>query len=138
MSGDTPSSPIPNAPSPSILTPLRQSRHADPHVPRSPPRLDSSGALAVPAFGAETIPINEEESAVPLSTHCRTRWSLSPEGPSPTRPPWPWCGEELLNQFGAHVYGVLPGTPGGQRRVVSIDRHALGGIATRKLVRIPY
>ncbi|MFO1458887.1 MAG: acetylxylan esterase [Verrucomicrobiota bacterium] len=93
--------------------------------------------LAVPAFGAETIPINEEESAVPQYTLPDPLVFESGRAVT-NKTSWPWCREELLNQFGAHVYGRTPkGLPRPNAEVVSIDRHALGGIATRKLVRIP-
>ncbi|MBN8248677.1 MAG: acetylxylan esterase, partial [Verrucomicrobia bacterium] len=50
----------------------------------------------------------------------------------------PWRRLELLDQFSDHVYGRTPSNlPRRKAAVLSIERNALGGLATRKLVRIP-
>lgn len=46
---------------------------------------------------------------------------------------------ELLELFTTQVYGRAPGRPKGQSfRVTSVDNHALGGIARRKLVTVRF
>lgn len=93
--------------------------------------------LTVSVFGAETIPINEDETKVPPYTLPDPLVFQSGRLVT-NKTSWPWRREELLNQFGGHVYGRTPkGLPRPKAEVLSIDRHALGGIATRKLVRIP-
>lgn len=93
--------------------------------------------LSVSVFGAETIPINEDEAAVPPYTLPDPL--IFESGRAVTnKTSWAWRREELLNRFGNHVYGRTPkGLPRPKAEVLSLDRHALGGIATRKLVRIP-
>lgn len=94
---------------------------------------------AIPAISraAEAIPINEDEAAVPPY-----------ELPDPlvfqsgrvltNKSSWPWRRLELLDLFSDHVYGRTPSRlPRRKATVLSIERNALGGLATRKLVRVP-
>lgn len=89
------------------------------------------------ATGAEIIPINEDEAAVPPYTLPDPLVFQS--GRTVTNAmSWPWRRAELLELFADHVYGRTPkGLPRRSATVLSLDRQALGGLATRKLVRIP-
>ena len=50
---------------------------------------------------------------------------------------WPTRRQELLRLFTERMYGMMPGRPASMRfRVVSIDRHALAGKATREQIAI--
>ena len=50
---------------------------------------------------------------------------------------WPQRREELLHLFTEQMYGRMPARPGGMRfHVYDVDRHALGGKATREQVAI--
>lgn len=50
---------------------------------------------------------------------------------------WPTRRHELLRLFTERMYGMMPGRPASMRfRVVSIDRHALAGKATREQIAI--
>jgi hypothetical protein len=50
---------------------------------------------------------------------------------------WPKRRAEVLRLFEEHVYGRSPGPPAGMRFVVvESDSHALGGLATRRQVRV--
>lgn len=50
---------------------------------------------------------------------------------------WPRRREELLQQFTEQMYGRMPGRPAQMRfQVIDVDRHALGGKATREQVAI--
>ncbi|MBN8245914.1 MAG: acetylxylan esterase, partial [Verrucomicrobia bacterium] len=93
--------------------------------------------LLTPTRAADAIPINEDEAAVPA-------YQL----PDPlvfesgrvltNKSSWPWRRLELLDLFSDHVYGRTPSNlPRRKAAVLSIERNALGGLATRKLVRIP-
>ena len=97
-----------------------------------------AGAVALLTMNAaEGIPINEDESQVPPYTLPNPL--VFESGRVITqKSSWPWRRLELLELFRDHVYGRAPrGLYRGSARVVSIDRNALDGLATRKLVRIP-
>ncbi|MEN9678339.1 MAG: hypothetical protein RIS76_4235 [Verrucomicrobiota bacterium] len=94
-------------------------------------------ASCLPAEGAQSIPTNEDEAAVPPYTLPNPL--VFESGRVITNASsWPWRRAELLTLFGDHVYGRTPkGLPRRAATVVSIDRNALGGLATRKIVRVP-
>lgn len=90
-----------------------------------------------PVAAAQTIPINEDEASVPPYTLPDPLIFRSGR-PVTNASSWSWRRTELLEQFGDHVYGRTPsGLPRRAATVVSIDRQALGGLATRKIVRVP-
>lgn len=99
------------------------------------------GMLTVAAIlrtaAAPTIPINENEAAVPPYTLPDPLVFQSGRVITNAMA-WPWRRDELLGVFGDHVYGRTPkGLPRREATVVSLDRNAVGGLAMRKLVRVP-
>jgi hypothetical protein len=89
------------------------------------------------ALAVDKIPINEDESKVPPYTlpdplvftdGRRVRDAAA----------WPQRRAEILELYRTHVYGHTPqGLPRKKATVLSEDHHALGGLATRKLIRVP-
>ena len=90
--------------------------------------------LSVPVFGQEA---NYDESKVPAYT-LPDPLITSKGTPVTTSKAWNnGRRKEILELFREHVYGISPGKPEQMRfEVVSVDKNALDGLATRKQVRV--
>ena len=70
-------------------------------------------------------------------TRCPTRCASRTAVPCATAAEWPERRAEVLRLFEEHVYGRSPAAPSGMRFVVvESDARALGGLATRRQVRV--
>lgn len=86
---------------------------------------------------AEVIPTNEDESKVPPYT-LPDPLIFADGKPVKTAAAWRKRRAEILELYRTDVYGRTPkGLSREKATVVSVDTHALGGLATRKLIRVP-
>ncbi len=105
------------------------------------PRLGIAllGVILLPLShsAADTIPINQDESKVPSYT-LPDPLVFADGTPVKDAAGWTRRRAEILELYRSHVYGHTPkGLPRKKATVVSVDAHALGGLATRKLIRVP-
>jgi hypothetical protein len=100
-------------------------------------RLLVAAVLASAPAWAQAPGANYDEARVPAYTLPEP---LRFEDGTPVRAAREWAGRrraEVLRLFEEHVYGRSPGPPAGMRSVVvETDSRALGGLATRRQVRI--
>jgi serine phosphatase RsbU (regulator of sigma subunit) len=94
-------------------------------------------ALAAGPVAAQPAGANEDEAKVPAYT---LPDPLRFADGTPVRTAGDWTGRrraEVLRLFETHVYGRSPSAPGSMRSlVVEADPRALGGVATRRQVRV--
>lgn len=90
--------------------------------------------MAAPAL-AQTNPDRDRQPVMPA--HLPNPLVFADGKPVATPAEWPQRRKELLQTFTEQMYGRMPGRPAEMRfRVIDLDRHALGGQATREQVAI--
>jgi len=91
-------------------------------------------AMAAPAL-CQSNPDQYRQPVVPA--HLPDALVFANGTPVATQAQWPKRREELLALFTEQMYGRTPGRPPKMRfNVYNVDRHALGGKATREQVSI--
>jgi len=96
----------------------------------------SAYALAVPAAGlSQTIPDQTREPVMPA--HLPDPLIFADGTRLATPAEWPRRRKELLQQLTRQMYGRMPKRPAQMRfNVYDLDRHALGGKATREQISV--
>ncbi|HLJ79135.1 MAG TPA: hypothetical protein VKT75_17070 [Acidobacteriaceae bacterium] len=97
--------------------------------------LSACALLAAPAVPAQANPDQDRRPLMPA--HLPDPLIFADGARVATPQQWSQRRKELLQQFTSRMYGRMPGPPAQMRfRVFDLDRHALGGKATREQISI--
>jgi len=91
--------------------------------------------LSAAALLAQTNPDQDRQPVMPA--HLPDALTFADGSPVATPARWPERRKELIDLFTKQMYGRMPGRPSEMRfKVYDLDRHALGGKATREQISI--
>jgi hypothetical protein len=97
--------------------------------------LSACALLSTPAALAQTNPDQNRQPAMPASLPDPLVFANGKRVATPAQ--WPQRRQELLELFTEQMYGRMPARPARMRfHVFDLDRHALGGKATREQISI--